>query len=432
MIFDNLAEIVEATILVYFFHKMFEFKEEVTGRKYKIAILFFTLYIMAWLCIKFEANDLIFTAMWLSALLLYSNRYLKNTQMQHLLWSMYALLLIPLVNLVLLLSACVVTETSTEIFISTTNPDWWVIIILSRCFYYGILRLTIYFYKERKVKLSRKYAITIVILFGYSFVIEAILLAGFQFDNGGFYKFGLLCIALGVVLIDAYLFVMIFKISEKSQQEEKLRLLQVQNELQERRILEAETETRRIRQIRHDYKSLISNINVMLEKKEYEKIQEYLNEITGYYLKSIPEYICTNNSLLDAAINTKFACCNENGIATGCKIMGDCKGVDDFQLAVIVLNLLDNAIEASEKEVEKKIDLYIKQDEEYLHFIVKNRIQCSVLENNPELKSSKEEKGHGLGLEHVKNILEENRGLWEVYEEKGWFCVHVMFLKATK
>lgn len=432
MIFDNLAEIVEAAILVYFFHKMFEFKEEVSGRTCKMVTLFLTLYAMARLCIEFELNDLIFTVLWLSVLLLYSNRYLKSTKMQHLLWSMYTLLLIPLVNLVLLLLACVATKTSTETFISIDNPNWWMIVILSRCFYYGILRLTLYFNKERKVKLSRKYVITMVILFGYSIVIEAILLAGFQFDNGESYKLGFLCIALGVVLVDTYLFVMIFKISEKSQQEERLRLLQVQNELQERRILEAETETRRIRQIRHDYKSLISNINVMLEKKEYEKIQEYLEEITGYYLKSIPEYICTKNSLLDAAINTKFAYCNENGIETSCKIVGDCNGIDDFQLAVIALNLMDNAIEASEKEIEKEIDLQMKQDDEYIHLIVRNRIRNSVLEKNPELKSSKEEKGHGLGLEHVKNILEENKGLWEVYEEKGWFCVHVMFLKTTK
>lgn len=205
MIFDNLAEIVEAAILVYFFHKMFEFKEEVSGRTCKMVTLFLTLYAMARLCIEFELNDLIFTVLWLSVLLLYSNRYLKSTKMQHLLWSMYTLLLIPLVNLVLLLLACVATKTSTETFISIDNPNWWMIVILSRCFYYGILRLTLYFNKERKVKLSRKYVITMVILFGYSIVIEAILLAGFQFDNGESYKLGLLCIALGVVLVDTYL-----------------------------------------------------------------------------------------------------------------------------------------------------------------------------------------------------------------------------------
>ena len=431
LIVVNMGELFQAFAVVYFLIRIFGFRENVKAKKFKIGYCGIILFVVARICTMFGVNNLIFTVIWLVIMIVYSNIFLKNTKIQHLLWSIYALLLIPLINVGLSLGVSTIFDIEISNFLNVENKIYLVTAVIAKIMYLGMIELTICIYKMRVRRISKKYGITMAILLGYSIVIEAILAYQFRLYDVRKYKWGLLSVALGVILLDIYLFVTIFKMSEKYEQEEAVKLLKIQNELQERRILEAETETRRIRQIRHDYKSLISNINVMLEKEEYEKIQEYLEEITGYYLKSIPEYICTNNSLLDAAINTKFAYCNENGIETSCKIIGECNGIDDFKLALIVLNLLDNAIEASEREIEKEVDLQMKRDEEYIHLIVRNRIRNSVLEKNPELKSSKEEKGHGLGLEHVKNILEENKGLWEVYEEKGWFCVHVMSLSKN-
>ena len=427
MIIVNVGELVQAVVFTYFFHRMFGFQEKVKSKKCKVIILSVVLFVIERGCMIRGYSELLFTAIWIIIMLFYSKKYLRNTTMQHLIWSMYALLMLPLISILLLLGTSVILQTSVEAYMKVENPIYLLVIVVARVLYFMILTLTIHFNKENRVKLPKKYGVALIILFGYSLGIEAIIFAGFQLDNGNRYKWGLLGIALGVVLLDAYLFAMIFKISEKYQQEEALKLLWVQNELQQKRIEEAETETKRIRQLRHDYKSLVSNLSVMLQRGEYEKIQEYINEINRYYLKNIPEYINTNNSMIDAAINTKFVYCNENGIGTTCKILGDCKSIDNFQLSIIILNLLDNAIEASKKEAEKTIDLQMKRDEEYIHLIVRNKIQYSVLEKNPGLKTSKKEVGHGLGLEHVKSILDKNKGLLEIYEEKGWFCVHVMF-----
>ena len=48
-----------------------------------------------------------------------------------------------------------------------------------------------------------------------------------------------------------------------------------------------------------------------------------------------------------------------------------------------------------------------------------------MLERNPELRTSKTEQGHGLGLKQIRAIVEKYDGELDIYEEQGWFCVFV-------
>ena len=57
---------------------------------------------------------------------------------------------------------------------------------------------------------------------------------------------------------------------------------------------------------------------------------------------------------------------------------------------------------------------------------MKNRITASVLAENPELISSKNEKDlHGFGIPQIKEIVDSYNGMYDFYEEDGFFCVGV-------
>ncbi|MDE7297885.1 MAG: ATP-binding protein, partial [Lachnospiraceae bacterium] len=60
---------------------------------------------------------------------------------------------------------------------------------------------------------------------------------------------------------------------------------------------------------------------------------------------------------------------------------------------------------------------------DYETILVKNRISQSVLGGNPQLASTKTEKGcHGMGIVQIRSITEKYGGLSDFYEEDGWFC----------
>ena len=57
---------------------------------------------------------------------------------------------------------------------------------------------------------------------------------------------------------------------------------------------------------------------------------------------------------------------------------------------------------------------------------VKNSIDESVLDKNPELVSTKAEEGHGYGIKQMKNIVEKYDGMIDIYEKNQMFVVSVM------
>ena len=82
--------------------------------------------------------------------------------------------------------------------------------------------------------------------------------------------------------------------------------------------------------------------------------------------------------------------------------------------------MLDNAIEACVAESE--IRVAISRRREYETIVVKNRIKSSVLETNPNLETTKEDKAeHGKGVAQIRQITEKYDGMCDFYEEDGFF-----------
>ena len=61
---------------------------------------------------------------------------------------------------------------------------------------------------------------------------------------------------------------------------------------------------------------------------------------------------------------------------------------------------------------------------------MKNRISKSVLDENPELKSTKaDSEKHGFGVNQIKEIVESYSGMTDFYEEDGFFIVNMFIPK---
>lgn len=190
------------------------------------------------------------------------------------------------------------------------------------------------------------------------------------------------------------------------------------------------------RRLKHDMKNHIMVVATYLQAGEYEEAKGYLSHVMDE-LNGIYTYIETGNSLLSHVLNQKLEQAHNRGIQVKAQIenlaFGKMEGVDFVSL---LSNLLDNAVEgAGSKEGKPQIYVEIAARRGYDAIKVKNSIAKSVLEGNPELKSTKERKeekeAHGYGVPQIRRIVEKYGGLCQFYEKDDMFCAVAMIPSAS-
>ena len=108
------------------------------------------------------------------------------------------------------------------------------------------------------------------------------------------------------------------------------------------------------------------------------------------------------------------------------------ENIDTIELAIALSNLLDNAIEAEQKEQEQEIHLNMEVVDEMFNLIVENHIQNSVLCVNTKLVTSKKNKAeHGLGIPTVREIVNQYQGFLNISEEANNVIVHMVIPLAN-
>lgn len=179
-----------------------------------------------------------------------------------------------------------------------------------------------------------------------------------------------------------------------------------------------------VRHIKHDMKNHLMVIASYLNQEEYEKAKAYTSEILDK-LNAVHSYIETGNSLLNHILNEKLNKARTLGISVKAEIENvSFSKMESLDFSALLSNMLDNAIEASQEEKEKELQVQIFLKRGYEIILVKNKIAVSVLERNPKLGTTKEnKKNHGIGIRQIKAIVEKYEGLCDFYEEEGWFCV---------
>ena len=181
------------------------------------------------------------------------------------------------------------------------------------------------------------------------------------------------------------------------------------------------------RRLKHDMKNHIMVAVSYLNSGDIEQAKDYLSDVLDNLNKSY-SYIQTGNSVMNYIINSKLENAHRKGIEFKAEIENlpfEKMGSVDF--SALLSNILDNAVEASEKSESKFIYVAILKKRAYDTILVKNSIDASVLERNPKLLSSKKDsEQHGYGVKQIKAIAEKYDGIVDIYEEDNMFCVNVM------
>lgn len=189
-------------------------------------------------------------------------------------------------------------------------------------------------------------------------------------------------------------------------------------------------EIRRIQQqiglLKHDMKNHTLVILSYLEENKTEEAREYAGEILDK-LNRMYTYVNVGNSLLSYIINSKLSMAKEQGIEIKAEIENlPFSYMDSVDFSALLNNMLDNAVNGALNSEGKKLEVNIASEKGFDVITVKNSIDGSVLKDNPELASSREEPGHGYGMKQIKAITEKYEGNIDIYEKDEMFIVSIM------
>lgn len=207
----------------------------------------------------------------------------------------------------------------------------------------------------------------------------------------------------------------------------KKKVIELENELLEKNYKETKKMLESSMITFHDWKNHLLILDSYANNGDVNHIREYLAEI-GNSIKILNQYIWCDNEVINLIINTKIVEMEEKNICVSVQVDNiDCE-LSDYDLCIILSNLIDNAIEACEKIMtgERHISIKIHQEGEIVVMKVENKVENCQSIKISEFKSNK--KGiHGYGLKSVKNSVEKYGGVMHVSCENDVFRVTVTF-----
>lgn len=220
------------------------------------------------------------------------------------------------------------------------------------------------------------------------------------------------------------------KVEKKAELEVQYILLEKEREYYLEQYKQTEASQKELRKFKHDIKNYFMLINMFVKNKEYEELKDYCTGLTG---KLENEYIVskTGNIVIDSILNYK------GGIAKSLKIdflldvfVPQDLMLDSSDMAIILGNLLDNAIEAVKEleEKDRKIQLKMRYDLPNVSIAVTNPFTGNrEKDSNQNYVTTKEDKrNHGLGMKIVKDTVEKYQGLLELEDKNNVFVTRVL------
>lgn len=260
-------------------------------------------------------------------------------------------------------------------------------------------------------------------------IIMLFMLISFNLNN----RFLLVCESMGILLINIvvfYLYNMLIEVHhqlrEKEMMELKVKVYSGQ--------LETITQTqKKIRRLRHDMVHHIMQLYSMASLNKNAEMLEYLDKMEQAMINP-REHVSSGNKDIDGILNFML----EKAVSILKKVDVQVKIPEDlhtcsFELAIILGNIIDNAIEAARQTEDKWLSLQITADKGILFIRVSNSYCGCIKTSGNKLLTSKEDKeNHGLGLDSVKDMIKKYNGDMKITCDKNIFTVDILLYLTVK
>ncbi|MDD5924093.1 MAG: GHKL domain-containing protein [Clostridia bacterium] len=416
--------------LYLFFDKKYDGVKNILSLVGAIIVFFTALYFITF----HIENDYIKDVIQLTILVLYVLLFLKGNRYLKILMAVVDLLINAVISLGFSYIVTVVTNVDMYYLINYSSGYRYFCILIINLLNIGALWVILALFKQKEGPKNRFDFIASLCIPILSIVIVCSMFLMLTKTNPSeeIYIYYLIVVMalLGITVFTVY---MIKYLGKQGEIEKQLELSQQREALYKEGALRENAQIEALGKAKHDISNKLRCIHEFQSKHNYDEASKLCKE-TMDEIASIYTPLETDNSILNAIVNVKLEKANSAGITCDLRIKSDLKDYyDNYDIISIVGNLCDNAIEYLSDNPDvtpRTIELNTKEHMAYYIITCSNPIKESVLENNPELKTTKEDTAfHGKGVGIINSIAEKYGGRAVFQERDGWFLASAFLLR---
>ena len=329
------------------------------------------------------------------------------------------------INSAVTTAASTITGLTSDETLALRNPIRILLLFLTKIIYVFVLALCSSFFKNKNLLFHPFQCVAMAFIFLITFIVGVVLQRIQIEQHTSDWESSIIVICM--IAINVLLFFILYQITIQNRIKLDHALLRIQMENEQRKIEDSVRWSTEVEALRHDLRNHLFCISEYIRDDKKQDALQYIEQMTGKVTSSVPHQIMTEMSSLNAILDLKRMECKDALIDFKCFIIEKMPAFNEVDLCIILSNLLDNAIEAERKEQKREIKLSISTVGNYLRITVQNSISKSVLQNNKDLKTSKDKpRLHGFGIQSITETVEKNDGMLEFYEEDRWFVADIM------
>lgn len=285
-----------------------------------------------------------------------------------------------------------------------------IIFLVERC---------IYFDKSLQIPSSNYISLAFIIV---GSIILTELLVRAELPNQ-FAMFG----AAIICLIDFGIFFLYERVMESYQEKMKTTVMEQQVHMYTNQLDIIRQSQQNLKSLRHDMHNHLLQVHEYLQNEKYDEAKDYLEQMESK-LEISKEHVRTGNIEIDGILNYKLGIIEDSGCVPEVEVnVPEQKFMSNFDLTVLLGNLLDNAIEALRNDQSKFLSIKIKYVKSILYISVYNSFNGVISKGRNKLLSLKEDKdNHGIGLSNVENIVNKYSGEMKVDSKDGIYKTDII------
>ncbi|GFI45630.1 sensor protein FixL [Lachnospiraceae bacterium] len=230
-----------------------------------------------------------------------------------------------------------------------------------------------------------------------------------------------------LLIVNVFVFYLYENIMERylSQKDREMTMLQI--EMYRKQLLVMKNADTACRALRHDMKHHTLMVSEYIREQEYQKALAYLGKMNSS-IGSSGGCVSSGNETVDSILNYIKEETDKMGGRSVIHV-GNLERVliDDFDINVVLSNLLSNACEAMEKAGRRELAVHVEYDRGSLVICISNTYNGVLNQKDGKyLTTKKEWKGHGIGLASVKRTVDKYGGEMKIDFTREKFQVMVL------
>lgn len=279
-----------------------------------------------------------------------------------------------------------------------------------------------YFYSSawENLKVSPLQWLILTLYPGVAFLVTISLFSIHVWDIGNHIL--LIVDAVGLLLAMVIHFVLVDLLNEHNTKTKQDKLLHQQIQMESEKANALYDVYLQQRHLTHDFTNQLNTIAGLLEQGDTASALDLIrSSSTEIHINTL--VVNTGNPMIDTLLSQKYNEAQKKSIPVLFSLcdLSECP-ISSRDLLVLLGNLVDNAIEASEKMANPCIQIKLQRSDNDFVLSVRNRTTPGmVITNNVIPLSTKGGMGHGMGLKNVVAILQKYHAEYTLSSKDGWF-----------